>query len=129
MNKVKQQYVPTRAELELPKVLWEKGPATVRQVHESADKQHIGAYTTTLKVLQIMYEKGLVERDASTRAHVYRAINSQAQTQQSFVMEMLAKVFGGSKIDLVMRALGDASSAQEIAEIRDLLDSLEQKKK
>jgi BlaI family penicillinase repressor len=129
MTKVKHQTVPTRAELELLKVLWKHGPATVRQVHESNDKNQLGAYTTTLKVLQIMYEKGLVERDASTRAHIYQAINSKAQTQQSFVKEMLAKVFGGSKFELVMRALGDAASTEEIAEIRLLLDSLENNKK
>jgi len=82
-------------------------------------------YTTVLKMLQIMHEKGLVERDESSRAHIYKAIYSEEQTQSSMVKDMLNKAFGGSKSHLVMRALGKSPSAQELAEIRALLDSLE----
>lgn len=127
MNKKNGKNVPTSAELALLKVLWEIGPATVRQVHESVS-QHRSAYTTTLKMLQIMHEKGLVARDESNRAHVYSAVSSQEQMQSSLVTDMVSKAFGGSRFDLVVRALGETTSNQEIAEIRKLLDSLEQNK-
>ncbi|GAB5381113.1 MAG: BlaI/MecI/CopY family transcriptional regulator [Aliiglaciecola sp.] len=125
----KNKTVPTAAELELLKILWGMEPATVRQVHEAVISRHNAAYTTTLKMFQIMHEKGFVRRDESTRAHVYTAIYSQEQTQSSIIKDMLAKAFGGSKFDLVVRALGDSTSSDEIAEIRQLLDSLEKKQK
>lgn len=121
--------VPTSTELELLKALWRKQPATVRQVHDEFEKTHPCAYTTTLKMLQIMHEKGLVERDESCRAHVYTACNSELQTQNTMVDAFVTKAFGGSKFDLVVRALGDISTDKEIAEIRELLDSLEKNKR
>ena len=121
--------VPTPAELELLKILWKIEPATVRQIHEDVSSRQNSAYTTTLKMFQIMHEKGFLRKDASAKAHVYTAIYSQQQTQNSIVKDTLHKVFGGSKFDLVVRALGDTTSADEISEIRKLLDTLEMKDK
>ena len=123
----KNKLVPTSAELELLKILWILEPATVRQIHEKANIRRKAAYTTTLKMFQIMHEKGFVQRDDSAKAHVYNAIYSQEQTQNSIIKDTLLKVFGGSKFDLVVRALGVTASADEISEIRQLLDSLEKK--
>ncbi|MCC2608074.1 BlaI/MecI/CopY family transcriptional regulator [Planctobacterium marinum] len=125
MTRGKFKGVPTSAELQLLRVLWEIEPTTVREVHEKVNKHNKVGYTTVLKMLQIMHEKGLVERDESSRAHIYKAIYSEEQTQSSMVKDMLNKAFGGSKSNLVMRALGKSPSAQELAEIRALLDSLE----
>lgn len=125
MNKNKR--VPTSAELNILNVLWRIQPATVRKLHDHiSETQKIG-YTTVLKMLQIMHEKGLVTRDESTRAHVYSAANSVEQTQSSLLSDIVNKAFGGSRFDLVMRALGDEASSKEINEIRTLLDSLEKK--
>lgn len=120
--------VPTSTELELLRALWLTEPATVRQVHDEFNRQHPCAYTTTLKMLQIMHEKGLVTRDESSRAHVYRSCYSEKQTQTTMVDEFVSKAFGGSRFDLVVRALGEISTDQELAEIRELLDSLEKNK-
>lgn len=125
----KNKTVPTSAELELLKILWKIEPATVRQVHDLANQHHAAAYTTTLKMFQIMHEKGYVKRDVTNRAHVYTAIYSQEQTQSSMIKDILHKAFGGSKFDLVVRALGNSASEKEIAEIRSLLDSLERQRK
>ena len=127
MNKNKR--VPTSAELNILNVLWRIQPATVRELHDHiSETQKIG-YTTVLKMLQIMHEKGLVTRDESTRAHVYSAANSVEQTQSSLLSDIVNKAFGGSRFDLVMRALGDEASSKEINEIRTLLDSLEKNNK
>ena len=127
MNKNKR--VPTSAELNILNVLWRIQPATVRKLHDHiSETQKIG-YTTVLKMLQIMQEKGLVTRDESTRAHVYSAANSVEQTQSSLLSDIVNKAFGGSRFDLVMRALGDEASSKEINEIRTLLDSLEKNNK
>lgn len=117
--------VPTSAELNLLKVLWSIEPSTVKEVHEKVNETQNVGYTTVLKMLQIMHEKGLVARDESSRAHVYTSLYSEEQTQSSMVKDVLTKAFGGSKSNLVLRALGDKPSAQELAEIRALLDSLE----
>lgn len=127
MNKTKNKIVPTSAELNLLNVLWRNEPATVRQIHDHVSKTQNTGYTTILKMFQIMHEKGLVERDESNRAHVYTAAYSEVQTQSSMVKDMVTKAFGGSKYDLVVRALGESASSDEIADIRNLLDSLEQK--
>lgn len=129
MVKSRQKGVPTGTELQLLKVLWRIEPATVREVHEKVNELQKVGYTTVLKMLQIMHEKGLVARDESSRAHVYTAIYSEEQTQSSMVTDMLNKAFEGSKSNLVMRALGKSPSANELAEIRALLDSLEQDSK
>lgn len=116
---------PTEAELTLLNVLWNMGPATVRQIHDIVSTKQTTGYTTVLKILQIMHEKSLVIRDESNRAHVYAAANSQTQTQSSLIKDLIGKAFGGSTSKLVMRAIDDSTSAQEINDIRQLLNSLE----
>ncbi|MEE9141079.1 MAG: BlaI/MecI/CopY family transcriptional regulator [Gammaproteobacteria bacterium] len=118
---------PTDGELEILKVLWAKGPSTVRQVREMMCRSREIGYTTVLKLLQIMAEKGLVLRDESERSHVYRARFREEQTQRQLVRELLAKAFGGSANQLVMQALrAKKVSSAELAEIRKLLDQLEE---
>ncbi|WP_206483114.1 BlaI/MecI/CopY family transcriptional regulator [Thalassotalea sp. G2M2-11] len=117
---------PTEAELTLLNILWKLGPATVRQVHEAVSETQKTGYTTVLKILQIMHEKALVIRDESNRAHVYAAANSQVQTQSSLLKDLVTKAFGGSTSKLVMRALDESHSKEEIANIRQLLNELEQ---
>lgn len=116
---------PTEAELTLLNVLWNMGPATVRQIHEVVSTTQKTGYTTVLKILQIMHEKSLVIRDESNRAHVYAAAYSQTQTQSSLIKDLISKAFGGSTSKLVMRAIDDSTSDQEINDIRQLLNSLE----
>ena len=129
MNQIKNKMVPTSAELNLLNLLWRMEPATVREIHDHVSKTQNTGYTTILKMFQIMHEKGLVERDESNRAHVYTASYSEVQTQSSMVKEMVTKAFGGSKLELVVRALGESASSDEISEIRDLLNSLELNRK
>ena len=120
---------PTEGELAILRVLWRRGASTVRQVQESLSEDRETGYTTVLKLLQIMTEKGLVERDETERTHVYSARRSQAQTQQQLVGDLLDRAFGGSASQLVMQALSaKPTSAEELAEIRRLLDELEGEK-
>jgi predicted transcriptional regulator len=117
---------PTDAELAILRVLWERGPSTVRQVHDvlSADRQ--AGYTTVLKLLQIMTEKGLVERDESSRTHIYVPRYSEEHTQRQLVGDLLDRAFGGSAMKLVMQALAARkSSPEELAEIRRLIEQRE----
>jgi BlaI family transcriptional regulator, penicillinase repressor len=117
---------PTDAELAILRVLWSRGPSTVRQVHEAISRDRETGYTTVLKLMQIMTEKGLVERDESERTHVYQARFTQEATQQRLVSDLLDKAFGGSASQLVMQALAaKPASADELAQIRRLLDELE----
>jgi predicted transcriptional regulator len=115
---------PTEAELTLLNVLWNMGPATVRQIHDVVSQTQKTGYTTVLKILQIMHEKALVIRDESNRAHVYAAANSQIQTQSSLIKDLIGKAFGGSTSKLVMRAIDESTSEEEIDDIRQLLNSL-----
>ena len=113
---------PTDAELAILRVLWTRGPSTVREVAEAMGRE--GAYTTVLKLMQIMTDKGLVKRDDSSRTHVYKATSSEDQTQRQLVTDLLDKVFGGSAAKLVLRALADGKvSSEELTEIRKLLDA------
>ena len=116
---------PTEAELTLLNVLWQMGPATVRQIHNVVSETQKTGYTTVLKILQIMHEKALVIRDESNRAHVYAPANSEVQTQSSLLKDLVSKAFGGSTSKLVMRALDELTSQEEIADIRQLLNELE----
>ncbi|MDO6425611.1 MULTISPECIES: BlaI/MecI/CopY family transcriptional regulator [Thalassotalea] len=116
---------PTEAELTLLNILWQIGPATVRQVHETVSQTQRTGYTTVLKILQIMHEKSLVIRDESNRAHVYAAANSEMQTQSSLIRDLITRAFGGSTSKLVMRALNESTSKEDIADIRKLLNDLE----
>jgi predicted transcriptional regulator len=117
---------PTDAELAILRVLWERGPSTVRQVHESQQQDPPTAYTTTLKLLQIMTDKGHVQRDERDRTHVYTARATEEQTQRLLLQDLLDRAFGGSATKLVMQALSSRkASAAELAEIRRLLDERE----
>lgn len=118
---------PTEAELGILNVLWERGPSTVRDVHEALYRDEGAGYTTALKLLQIMHGKGLVLRDDSERAHVFRAAVSKERTQKRFVVDMVQRVFDGSPSQLVLQALGGRPKAtrEELDEIRALLDKLE----
>lgn len=114
---------PTDAELAILRVLWDRGPSTVRDVHEALPRERPTGYTTVLKLLQIMTEKGLVTRDERARSHVYATSLSQDATQQQLVTDLMQRAFGGSAAQLVMQALAAApASADEMKEIRRLLD-------
>lgn len=116
---------PTEAELTLLNILWQMGPATVRQIHDHVSATQKTGYTTVLKILQIMHEKSLVIRDETNRAHVYAAADSETHTQSSLIKDLISKAFGGSTSKLVMRAIDESTSAEEIDDIRQLLNSLE----
>ena len=117
---------PTTSELAILRILWTLGPSTVREVHERLCAGKPTGYTTVLKLLQIMTEKDLVLRDEKQRAHVYRARIPEDQTQTQLVRDLVDKVFAGSASRLVMHALsGKRASADELAEIRRLLDDME----
>lgn len=117
---------PTDAELAILRVLWRRGPSTVRQVHDELSRREPAAYTTTLKQLQIMAEKGLVTRDESQRAHSYAAAHPEEKTRGQLVNDLLDRAFEGSAGRLVLQALSSRpASAEELAEIRRLLDQLE----
>lgn len=112
---------PTDAELAILRVLWTRGPSTVREVARELGRE--SAYTTILKLLQIMTDKRLVRRDDSPRTHVYEAVGTEGQTQQQLVTDLLDKVFDGSASKLVMQALAaKKTSRKELDEIRKLLD-------
>ena len=114
---------PTDAELAILRVLWERGPSTVRQVYEVLSAERELGYTTVLKMLQIMDEKGLVQRDAADRVHVFSATETQVQTQRHLLDDLLDKAFGGSSLSLVLQALATRrASREELAEIRKMLD-------
>jgi predicted transcriptional regulator len=118
---------PTDAELAILRVLWERGPATVRDVHEALSATQDSGYTTVLKLMQIMTDKGLVQRDESQRAHVYVAKLSQRSTQRQLLGDLVDRAFGGSPAKLVLQALaGRRTSPEELHEIRQLLDELEE---
>lgn len=127
MNSFKQALPkPTEAELEILQLLWGHGPCTVRDVHEVLLRRGGTGYTTALKQLQIMFDKGLVLRDESQRAHVYRAAVSKERTQKKFLSDMLQRVFDGSPSRLVLQALGNhKASREELREIRALLNQLD----
>jgi predicted transcriptional regulator len=122
----KQIVRPTKLELSILKVLWEAGPHSVREIQKILDETKPTGYTTVLKMLQIMTEKGLVERDESVRPQIYRAKYSQEQTQRHLVSDLLQRAFGGSVKALVMQALASKkSSAKDLDAIEKLLDRIE----
>lgn len=119
---------PTDAELTILRVLWEQGPATVRQVHELLAGDRETGYTTTLKLMQIMADKGLVTRDESARTHIYAARVPRDRTQKQLVSDLIDRAFGGSSAALVLQALSaQPASEDELAEIRRLIDAYERK--
>ena len=118
---------PTESELEILQILWTKGLATVREVHEELAKTKDAGYTTTLKLMQIMHEKGLVKRDDSMRTHVYQAAVNKERTQKHLLSKMIDSLFGGSPTQLVIQALGSGehkASPEELEEIQVLLNQL-----
>lgn len=118
---------PTDAELAILRVLWERGPSTVREVHESLSRTHDSGYTTVLKLMQIMTDKGLVVRDESNRAHVYATSASEQRTQRQLLGDLIERAFGGSPAKLVMQALSASkASAAELTAIRQVLDQMEE---
>lgn len=117
---------PTDAELSILRVLWSRGPSTVRDVHEELNQRAPTGYTTVLKMLQIMTEKGLVVRDEKQRAHIYQARHSEQKTQRQLLGDLADRAFGGSAAKLVVQALsGRKANAEELNAIRELLDRLE----
>lgn len=121
---------PTESELEILQILWECGPSTVRCVHEELAKTKAAGYTTTLKLMQIMHEKGLVYRDTSNRSHVYSASVSREKTSRQIVDRLVNTLFKGSSSSLVMQALGNhKASAEEIRNIKKYLNEIERKEK
>lgn len=127
MSKTEDLPKPTAAELGILNVLWDRGPSTVRDVHDVLYRGEGAGYTTALKLLQIMYAKGLVARDDSERAHIFRPAISKERTQKRFLLDMVQRVFDGSPSQLVLQALGGRPRAtrEEVEEIRALLDKLD----
>lgn len=121
---------PTDSELEILNILWDKGPSTVRDVHEVLEKNKEAGYTTTLKLMQIMHDKKLLKRDASSKSHVYTANVSQEKTQGQYVKRIIDNVFNGSASQLVMQALGNhKTNKKELDEIKKYLQEIENKNK
>jgi BlaI family transcriptional regulator, penicillinase repressor len=119
---------PTASELEILQVLWERGPSTVREVHEALSAKRPIGYTSVLKFMQIMTVKGTVRRNEEQRAHVYEAVQPAAKTKRQLAMDVLQRVFDGSASDLMMHALaGRKASKEEIEEMRRLLSEYERK--
>ena len=120
---------PTDAELAILRVLWERGASTVRQVHDALAGTRETGYTTTLKLMQIMTDKGLVTRNETTRTHVYSAMAGQEQTERQLVQDLVDRAFGGSAAQLVLRALSaDGTTDAELKEIRRLIDDYREKR-
>jgi len=118
---------PTETELELLRVLWERGPATVRELHDAVNLHRPVVYTSVLKILQIMTEKGLVEREESNKAHIYRAAASQEETQNQLLRDLSERLFSGSATQLAMHALAmQPTSDEELDEIRTLIEQKRQ---
>lgn len=121
---------PTASELEILRVLWARGPSTVREVHEALSEQKAPGYTTVLKLLQIMTAKGTVRRNEEQRAHVYEACQPAADTKRQLVGDVLQRVFEGSASELMIHALeGRRTSKKELEELRRLLDEYERRRR
>jgi BlaI family penicillinase repressor len=118
---------PTESELEILNILWQKDTATVREVHEVLARSKDVGYTTTLKLMQIMHDKGLVKRDESMRTHIYQPAVNKEKTQKHLLDKMIDSLFGGSSTQLVLQALGSGDqkvSAEELQKIQTLIDNL-----
>lgn len=125
MNK-KRNIKPTESELEILNILWNNGKSTVKDVNEEINKKKEIGYTTTLKTMQIMFEKGLVEREKDGRSHTYSAAFKKEETQRALLDKIMNSAFGGSASGLVMQALGNKkASKKELKEIKELINKLE----
>lgn len=121
---------PTASELAILQLIWNKGPLSVREVHEALDQEKPVVYTTILKTMQVMMERGMLDRSSEGRKHIYRAVIAQTATQDKLLDSFLDKTFGGSAKNLVMRALGKHTPDQEeLEELKAYIDGLETKKK
>lgn len=121
---------PTEGELAILRVLWQRGPKSVRDIQQVLNESRPTGYTTVLKLIQIMTEKGLVDRDEDVRPQIYRARFSQEKTQKQLLQDLLQRAFGGSVKALVLQALSaERASAKELAELESLLDRIEGEKK
>lgn len=122
----KRNIKPTQSELEILQILWEEETATVKEINEIVNKRKPAGYTTTLKTIQIMFEKGLVKREKVGRSHTYSAAIKKEETQQALLDKILDSAFGGSASNLVMQALGNKkTSKQELEEIKKMIKKLE----
>ena len=120
---------PTDSELAILRILWRRGPSTVREVHDALAGTRETGYTTTLKLMQIMADKGLVKRNEEARTHVYTAVSGEEQTQQQLVRDLVDRAFGGSAAALVLQALNaEGTTPEELSEIRRLIDDYREKK-
>jgi predicted transcriptional regulator len=120
---------PTESELEILSILWNMKSATVRAVHEELCKTKEAGYTTTLKLMQIMFEKNLVERDDSHKTHIYTPLVTREKTQKQFLNRMINSLFAGSSTELVLQALGNNNTSDvELNKIQQLINELKQKK-
>ena len=120
---------PTESELEILGILWDKKEATVRTVNEEISKTKDVGYTTTLKLMQIMFEKGFVNRDESAKTHIYNPIVSREKTQKQFLSKIIDNLFAGSSTDLVLQALGNGNtSIEDLDKIQIMIEELKKKK-
>ncbi len=121
---------PTESELEILQILWDEGASTVKKVNEKLNEKKETGYTTTLKMLQIMFEKGMVKRDENERSHVYKAAIDQDEIQKVLLDKLLETAFSGSAANLVMQALGNSKpSKEELKKIKELLNQIERDQK
>ena len=124
------KFKPTDSELEVLALIWQRGALTVRQIHDQIKRSRDIGYTTTLKIMQIMFEKGMLTRSKQGKTHLYNAVESQQKTQDGLVNKMVNTAFHGSAKDLVMQALGSTKTSKaELDEIRAYLDKIEKEKK
>lgn len=120
---------PTQSELKILQILWDKGPCSVRDVHEKISENKEAGYTTTLKLMQIMAEKGHADRDTSSRTHIYSATVSENEAKTDLVSSFISSTFKGSAKSLVLQALGNSETSQEdLDEIKKLISSIENSK-
>lgn len=127
MSKMTIKRQPTASELEILNILWDIGPSTVRTVNEKMNIKKESGYTTTLKLMQIMHEKGLVLRELDNRTHIYKAAVDKEKTREVVLDNFLDNIFGGSAMNMVMQALGNhKASKEEIDELKRLIQKLEE---
>lgn len=121
---------PTEAELEILQILWEHGLCTVKRVNDLMNEKKEVGYTTTLKFMQIMYDKGFVERDTRNKGHIYKAVITEDETKQIMLDKLLESAFGGSAMNLVLQTLGNyKTSKDEIEQIKKIINEIERKEK
>jgi predicted transcriptional regulator len=126
----RQKNMPTESELEILQILWQHGPSSVRFVNELLNEKREVGYTTTLKIMQIMTEKGLVSRDTSSRTHVYDSVAKEKDTQTSLLDTFIEKTYRGSAMKLVMQALGQKkASADDLEKLKAIIDEIEKQNK